>query len=89
MINNQFLLLVLISLQFVVTACNSTVPFREQLTEDNNMSSIPFEHPSARTGSRMIYDSKREVVVLFGGNEFDGKYFDDTWEYDGVIWIQK
>jgi hypothetical protein len=37
----------------------------------------------------MIYDEARHVVVLFGGLGKDGQYLDDTWEYDGSIWIQK
>jgi|GEM_PF-5249196 len=33
----------------------------------------------------MVYDSQREVIVLFGGRDSAG-YLGDTWEYDGVLW---
>lgn len=37
--------------------------------------------PHARYWSDMIYDSKRDKVLLFGGMDFNG-YDDYTWEYD-------
>jgi hypothetical protein len=40
--------------------------------------------PSPRMGHTMIYDSKRDVIVLFGGN--DGSFMNDTWEWDGTEW---
>jgi hypothetical protein len=36
----------------------------------------------------MTYDSKRGKVVLFGGRGVQG-VLDDTWEYDGMTWVQK
>jgi hypothetical protein len=40
--------------------------------------------PSARSHQSMVYDSRREVVVLFGG--YDGIGLGDTWEWDGRDW---
>ena len=40
--------------------------------------------PSPRLGHSMVYDSWRQVVVLFGGN--DGNFQNDTWEWDGTEW---
>ncbi len=37
-----------------------------------------------RTGHAMAYDSKREVVVLFGGDDHD--YDGQTWEWNGRAW---
>jgi hypothetical protein len=45
--------------------------------------------PPARLYHSMTYDEAGSVVVLFGGLGKDGQYLDDTWEYDGSIWIQK
>jgi formylglycine-generating enzyme required for sulfatase activity len=51
--------------------------------------------PSARWGHGMVYDTRRERLVLFGGfrpspgNPFpDAVAFGDTWEYDGSTWTQ-
>lgn len=41
----------------------------------------------------MTYDSNRGVVVLFGGRKspgiIPGATYRDTWEYDGIDWINK
>lgn len=44
--------------------------------------------PPARASAEMVYDSVRGVCVLHGGNDNSGTPFDDTWEFDGVIWTQ-
>ena len=41
--------------------------------------------PSARSGHKMVYDSKNNKVVLFGGyyeSESGSSIYDDTWVYD-------
>ena len=40
-----------------------------------------------RYGQAMVYQAIRGRVVLFGG--FSGGYLGDTWEWDGVRWIQR
>ena len=40
--------------------------------------------PEARWGHAMAYDSKRRIIVLFGG--FIGGSLRDTWEWDGIQW---
>jgi hypothetical protein len=40
--------------------------------------------PSARAQHAIAYDSYRNVVVLFGGD--DGDQRGDTWEWDGNLW---
>lgn len=42
--------------------------------------------PLPRSNHAMAYDSKRHVVVLFGGWSNKGELLDDTWEYDGTAW---
>jgi hypothetical protein len=42
--------------------------------------------PTPRMGHAMVYDSLRQVVVLFGGS--DGQFRGDTWEWDGRTWRQ-
>lgn len=51
----------------------------------------PEKSPPARTSHAMVYDESRDVVVLFGGSnlEIKGDLLNDTWEFDGAIWIQR
>jgi len=41
-----------------------------------------------RFAHRMVYDSIRKKVVLFGGSEKAGSDPSDTWEFDGTNWVQ-
>ena len=47
--------------------------------------------PGPRSGSTMVYDSARDRVVLFGGEDPSDVLLDDTWEYDGAsgTWEQR
>jgi hypothetical protein len=45
---------------------------------------IPASWPSIRKGAAMAYDAARGTVVLFGGQDDAGGYFNDTWEWDGL-----
>jgi hypothetical protein len=51
--------------------------------------------PSARTHARMVYDTRANRMILFGGTtRFDAgtkKTYDlaDTWEFDGIRWAQR
>lgn len=48
--------------------------------------------PSPRMGHGMAYDSVRNRVVLFGGTDATqgaSATTADTWEYDGVAWLQR
>ena len=42
--------------------------------------------PPARSAGAIAYDSKRKVIVLFGGSDNLGKRLNDTWIWDGNIW---
>lgn len=44
--------------------------------------------PLERAGAVLVYDSRREKSVLFGGVNTH-KRLDDTWEWDGRFWTQK
>jgi hypothetical protein len=44
--------------------------------------------PSPRQNHGMVYDSAREVVVLFGGYRGGVGFNNETWEYDGTSWTQ-
>ena len=41
--------------------------------------------PPARLGAGVAYDSKRGVVLLFGGANHEG-VFNDLWSWDGTAW---
>ena len=40
-----------------------------------------------RYGHSMVYDSSRNVIVLFGGIDEDRNFLGDTWEWDGENWV--
>ncbi|MBN2383806.1 hypothetical protein JXQ70_13100, partial [bacterium] len=48
------------------------------------------EHkPSRRNRAQMVYDSRRDVTVLYGGDRVGGWAPDDVcWEFDGEDWTQ-
>ena len=47
----------------------------------------PEVSPSRRSGHRMIYDSRRKRVLMFGGRrEVDGLLLSDLWQYRGKNW---
>ena len=50
--------------------------------------------PSARLGTRMAFDSARQVTVLFGGSTCSQTCgtvteYGDTWEWNGTTWAQE
>ncbi len=56
----------------------------------------PANAPSPRVGAAMAWDPVRQRVVLFGGvfHRYQAGIFtvvdrDDTWEWDGVNWLQR
>jgi hypothetical protein len=50
----------------------------------------PAHHPEARETARMVFDTARGKIVLFGGGREAGTYlFGDTWEWDGNDWSQR
>ena len=46
------------------------------------------EEPLPRHGHRMVYDSSRKAVVMFGGRTHDKNYLGDIWSWDGETWTQ-
>lgn len=54
---------------------------------------FPSTSPPARSLTAMIYDTKRDQILLFGGfpDVFSGAIgaIDDTWIWDGLTWTQK
>jgi hypothetical protein len=51
--------------------------------QDTWTKATPSNIPAGRTHQSMAYDSKRGVVVMFGGTDAGE---DETWEYDGKTW---
>jgi len=41
--------------------------------------------PPPRYNHAMVYDSYRDRIVIFGGQDLES-YYDDTWEWDGTDW---
>jgi hypothetical protein len=41
-----------------------------------------------RMGHKLVYDTLRQVVVLFGGEHANDSERNDTWEWDGMNWTQ-
>jgi len=53
---------------------------------------IESQAPAPRVYMSMVYDSHRNVSVLFGGQNPSGYYLTplaDTWEHDGTAWIKR
>ncbi len=52
---------------------------------------FPAIRPPARVGASMVYDTKRRVLVLFGGWEDlqTGRGLNDTWTWDGTRWMKQ
>jgi hypothetical protein len=46
----------------------------------------PAHVPGGRQGARIVYDSARQRVVLFGGTDGTNAFYNDTWEWDGTDW---
>ena len=44
--------------------------------------------PAGRFSTRMVYDTSRSAMVLFGGRTDSGTYFNDTWTWNGTAWTQ-
>jgi hypothetical protein len=45
--------------------------------------------PGARVAASMVFDTTRNIAVLFGGVAIEQRrFFDDLWEWDGVRWRQ-
>src|ERR1700732_706867 len=45
--------------------------------------------PPARQFAAMTFDSTRNRTVLFGGGNSAFVNLSDTWEFDGVNWVQR
>lgn len=43
-------------------------------------------NPNARQDASMVFDSARQVVLLFGGSTATNQALNDTWEWNGVSW---
>ena len=48
---------------------------------------FPNHNPGPRGANAMVYDSNRNLVVVFGGHNAFSDY-NDTWVYDGDDWVQ-
>jgi len=44
--------------------------------------------PRWRNFASVTYDSRRKVLVLYGGLQSESQNFEDTWEWDGKVWEQ-
>lgn len=51
-------------------------------------SRVATEGPSPMLGGTMSFDSRRNVIVLFGGLDVNGKKLSDTWEWNGAHWAR-
>lgn len=49
----------------------------------------PPNSPPSRYHHRLVYDTARQVIVLFGGYRGATGPLNDTWEWDGTTWTEK
>lgn len=71
---------------FAFLALSVTAAASAQCTSD--WFSVGEGGPPPRQNHGMVYDSQRDVIVLFGGYRGGFGFYDDTWEWDGVNWSQ-
>ena len=45
--------------------------------------------PRWRNFASVTYDTKRKVLVLYGGLQPEDQNFEDTWEWDGMNWTER
>jgi hypothetical protein len=78
--------------RFLLLAGIAAVVGGRTVAQECGWHQIEVAGPPARHSHAMVYDSAREVVVLFGGlnggNSRDSVEFGDTWEWDGIQWRQ-
>lgn len=49
----------------------------------------PATSPSPRNSPNLVYDPTTRTAVLFGGQDANGTYLDDTWIWNGATWTQQ
>lgn len=47
---------------------------------------VTTNRPGRRCCGGMVWDTARDVVVLYGGSKQNGEWPEDTWEFDGSDW---
>jgi len=55
--------------------------------DGSNWSQLAGVLPPHRSSSQMVYDSVRQRLVLFGGNNGSSVLLQDTWEWNGSAWL--
>ncbi len=72
-----------------MVALTLIVPRRAALGQCTQWEAASEVGPPERHYAAMAYDSRRGVVVLFGGRACcPFSYYGDTWEWDGTTWTQ-
>ena len=59
---------------------------KAQTTQWVRIPTDPEHTPAGRETAVMVYDEKREVILMHGGLAPDGYSYSDTWEWDGETW---
>jgi hypothetical protein len=59
-----------------------------QTTQWIRIPTDPANTPPGREVAAMVYDEKREVILMHGGRDAAGLAFRDTWEWNGQTWRQ-
>ena len=74
----------------VAGAVHATLCLAALLPAQTNWQQLaPATQPIPRSGYGIAYDSARDRVVMFGGNNAVGTPFIDVWEWDGVDWTER
>lgn len=65
------------------TSANETWAYDYLSNSWTNLNPASSPDPRGNAAQSMVYDDKRDKIILFGGNALDGVTFlGDTWEYD-------
>jgi hypothetical protein len=74
------------------TALPSTTPTHTPIPTPRPLSwqrLATIDAPPSRFIHGMAFDSERGVTVLFGGDNEESGWLNDTWEFDGTNWLQR
>jgi Galactose oxidase, central domain len=70
--------------------CGGTFDLNETWTWDGTAwtQQHPVHAPSPRSDSAIAYDAAHGRVVVFGGDDDNGRMLNDTWTWDGADWVR-
>lgn len=73
---------------YLVTTCALLMTLWSSANAQGPTWSSPNQAPAPRSAAGLVFDEGRGRAVMFGGRD-GATVFGDTWEWDGLTWIQR